>query len=153
MNAPPALVDTNILAYVFDKGEPEKRTVAKELLARCWRGEAQYAVSVQNLAEFATIVTEKVKHPLPRTTVQDFIRSIVSFDGWEKTGYSGQTILHALSIQSEYGAHFWDALIVATMLEFGIRVAYSEDRQLADVPLITVINPFETDSFSRPDRA
>jgi predicted nucleic acid-binding protein len=153
MNAPPALVDTNILAYVFDKGEPEKRTVAKELLARCWRGEATYAVSVQNLAEFTTIVTEKVAHPLPQTTVLDFITTILSFDGWQKIGYSGTTIIQALSIQSEYGVHFWDALIVATMLEHGIRTAYSEDRQLAQVPLITVLNPFETDSFPRPDRA
>ena len=144
MNAVPILIDTNIFCYAFDTGDPKKRAAAQELLARCWRGEATYAVSVQNLAEFATIVTEKVAHPLPRTTVQDFLTTILSFDGWQKIGYSGSTIIQALSIQSEHGIHFWDALIVATMLEHGISTAYSEDRQLARVPLITVLNPFET---------
>ena len=153
MNAVPVLVDSNIFGYVFDTGDTKKRTLAKDLLARCWRGEVTYAVSVQNLAEFAAIVTEKVAHPLPQTTVLDFITTILSFDGWQKIGYSGETIIQALNVQSEHGIHFWDALIVATMLEHGIRTAYSEDRQLAQVPLITVLNPFETDSFPRPDRA
>ena len=145
MNAVPVLIDTNIFCYAFDAGDPKKRAVAQELLARCWRGEATYAVSVQNLAEFATIVTEKVAHPLPLTTVQDFLTTVLLFEGWQKIGYSSGTIVQALTIQSEHGIHFWDALIVATMREHGISNACSEDRQLARVPMITVLNPFETD--------
>jgi predicted nucleic acid-binding protein len=57
-------------------------------------------------------------------------------------------IIQALTIQSEHGIHFWDALIVATMREHGISTACSEDRQLAPVPLITVLNPFETEDKS-----
>jgi len=148
MNAIPVLVDTNIFCYAFDSGDQKKRGVAKELLARCWLGEGTYAVSVQNLAEFATIVTEKVAHPLPRAIVQDFLTTVLSFKGWQKIGYTGETIIQALNIQSEHDIHFWDALIVATMLEHGITTAYSEDRQLARVPLITVLNPFEPDDQS-----
>ncbi len=143
MSGKPALIDTNIFAYVFDAGESDKQTIAKDLLSRCWRGETQYAVSVQNLAEFAVIVTEKVARPLPYTTVQEFIRDISAFDGWKKIGYSGDTVMHALKIRSDHGIHFWDALIIATMLGHGITTVYSEDRQLAKVPLVTVINPFK----------
>ena len=128
MTGEPALVDTNIFGYVFDAGEPEKQKIAKDLLSRCWRGEAQYAVSVQNLAEFAVIVTEKVAHPLPYATVQEFIKNISAFDGWKKVGYSGDTVLQALKIRSVHAIHFWDALIIATMLEHGITSVYSEDR-------------------------
>lgn len=143
MTGEPALVDTNIFGYVFDAGEPEKQKIAKDLLSRCWRGETEYAVSVQNLAEFAVIVTEKVARPLPYTTVLEFIKNIGAFNGWKKVGYSGDTIIHAVKIQSVHAIHFWDALIIATMLEHNITTVYSEDRQLAKVPLVNVINPFK----------
>jgi len=143
MTGEPALIDTNILGYVFDSDEPEKRRVAQELLARCWNGETEYAVSVQNLAEFAVIVTEKVEYPLPEETVKEFVSAICSFDGWKKIAYSGNTIVQAVKIRSEHGIHFWDALIIATMLEHGITTVYSEDRQLTTVPLVTAINPFK----------
>lgn len=143
MTAQPALIDTNIFGYVFDTREPEKQKIAQDLLARCWRGETGYAVSMQNLAEFAVIVTEKVARPLPDATVREFIKNITAFDGWIKVGYSGDTIIEAVKIRSTYAIHFWDALLIATMLEHGITTAYSEDRHLANVPVVHVINPFE----------
>jgi len=145
MDATPALIDTNIFAYVFDAKEPRKRRISRELLAKCWRGEVRYAVSVQNLAEFAVVVTEKVSHPMPEHDVQNFISTIVSFDGWTKLSYSGSTIQKALEIRSGHSLHFWDALIVATMQEHGICCVYSEDRDLKRVPAISVINPYDTD--------
>jgi predicted nucleic acid-binding protein len=147
MTAQPALIDTNIFGYIFDTGEPEKQRIAKDLLARCWRGETQYAVSLQNLAEFAVIVTEKVGHPLPDATVREFIKNISDFDGWKKVGYSGDTILEAVKIRSAHAIHFWDALLIATMLEHGIPTVYSEDRQLSKVPLVHVINPFKDPAY------
>jgi predicted nucleic acid-binding protein len=142
MNGSPALIDTNILGYVFDSREPEKRQISRDLLTKCWKGEIQYAVSVQNLAEFAVIVTEKVTNPVPPDTVQTFIHTITAYDGWIKIGYSGKTIEEAIKIQSIHKIHFWDALIIATMKEHGLSQLYSEDRHFARVPSITVINPF-----------
>jgi predicted nucleic acid-binding protein len=144
MDAAPALIDTNIFGYVFDAKEPRKRRISRELLAKCWRGEVRYAVLVQNLAEFAVVMTEKVTHPMPEHDVQNFIRTIVSFDGWTKLSYSGSTIQKALEIRSSHSLHFWDALIVATMQEHGICCVYSEDRNLKRVPSISVINPYDT---------
>jgi predicted nucleic acid-binding protein len=142
MNDSPALIDTNILGYIFDSREQEKRQISHDLLVKCWKGEIQYAVSVQNLAEFAVIMTEKVASPVPPDTVQAFIHTIIAYDGWIKIGYSGTTIEEAIKIQSLHKIHFWDALIIATMKEHGLSQIYSEDRHLARVPSITVINPY-----------
>jgi predicted nucleic acid-binding protein len=143
MTAPEALIDTNILGYVFDADVPTKRAVSRDLLAQCWNGEVTYAVSVQNLAEFAVVVTEKVAFPMPPSVVRSFIETILNFDGWKVISYRGSTIQDALEIKEKYNLHFWDALIVATMQEHGIHQIYTEDRGFAKVPWCIPVNPYE----------
>ena len=143
MTGPEALIDTNILGYVFDADVPTKRAVSRDLLARCWNGEVTFAVSVQNLAEFAVIVTEKVASPMPESVVRSFIETILNFDGWKVISYRGSTIQDALDIKEKYGLHFWDALIVATMQEHGIQQIYTEDRGFAKIPWCIPVNPYE----------
>jgi predicted nucleic acid-binding protein len=142
MTAPPALIDTNILCYALDAGETEKRVVAAELLSRCWRSEITLAVSVQNLAEFSVVMTEKVRHPLPDAVVTRFIRDIMSFDGWTVIGYDPGTIMDAVGFSRMYSLHFWDALLAATMKQHTIGTIYTEDSHFNRVPGITVIDPF-----------
>jgi predicted nucleic acid-binding protein len=142
MIAPPALVDTNILCYALDAGEPEKRVVAVDLLSQCWRSEISLAVSVQNLAEFSVVMTDKVQYPVPDAVVTRFIRDIVSFDGWSVIGYDPGTIMDAVSIRSTYSLHFWDALLAATMKQHNIEAIYTEDSNFNKIPWIKVIDPF-----------
>ena len=142
MTVTPALIDTNILCYALDTGEPEKRTVAAELLSQCWRSEKDLAVSVQNIAEFSVVMTEKVKQPLPDEVITRFIRDIVSFDGWTVIGYDTGTIMDAVDIRQTYSLHFWDALLAATMKQHTIDTVYTEDSHFNKIPWITVINPF-----------
>jgi len=142
MTVPPALIDTNILCYALDAGEPEKRAVAAELLSQCWRSEITLSVSVQNLAEFSVVMTEKVQHPVPEAVVTRFIRDIVSFDGWTVIGYDPATIIDAVGIREMYSLHFWDALLTATMKQHTIDTIYTEDSHFKKIPWITVINPF-----------
>ena len=142
MTAPPALIDTDVLCYALDTGEPEKRAVAAELLSQCWRSEITLVVSVQNLAEFSIVMTEKVKHPVPDAIVTRFIRDIVSFGGWRVIGYDQETIMDAVSTRSKYSLHFWDALLAATMKQHNIVTIYTEDSHFKKIPWITVIDPF-----------
>jgi len=142
MIAPPALVDTNILCYALDAKEPEKREAAAGLLSRCWRSEIALAVSVQNLAEFSVVMTEKVRHPVPDAVVTRFINDIVSFDGWTVIGYDPGTIQDAVGIRRKYSLHFWDALLAATMKQHTIGTIYTEDSHFNKVPWITLIDPF-----------
>jgi predicted nucleic acid-binding protein len=62
MNNDLALMDSNLLSYVFDKSEPKKRRICGELVADCWKGKREYAVSVQNLSEFYVVVTGKIEN-------------------------------------------------------------------------------------------
>ena len=142
MIAPPALIDTNILCYAFDAGLPEKRAIAAGLLSQCWRSEIALAVSVQNLAEFSVVMTEKVKHPVPDAVVTRFIQDIVSFGGWSVIGYDPGTIMDAVVIRRQYSIHFWEALLVATMKQHNIGTIYTEDSHFKKVPWMTVIDPF-----------
>ncbi|KUG21356.1 MAG: PIN domain-containing protein [Methanomicrobiaceae archaeon] len=142
MTGNPPLIDTNILVSLFDADAPEKRRVSKDLVAACWRSETRYSVSVQNLAEFSVVVTEKVEHPMPAEDVQRFVRNIRDFEGWNVVGYGSGTILHALEIRERYHVHFRDALLAATMIESGIGTIITEDAHLLRIPGITVTNPY-----------
>lgn len=142
MTGRPPLVDTNVLVYLFDGDAPAKREASRALVEACFRRDAEYSVSVQNLAEFSVVVTEKVRHPMPTDEVRRFVSSIARFDGWHVVGYGGATVDRALELRERHGVHFWDALLAATMLEHGIDTAYSEDGHLARVPGVTVVNPY-----------
>jgi predicted nucleic acid-binding protein len=142
MTGRPPLVDTNVLVYLFDGDAPEKREVSRALVEACWRHEAEYSVSVQNLAEFAVVVTEKVERPMPTDEVRRFVSAIAGFDGWHVVGYDGATIDRALELRERHAVHFWDALLAATMLTHDIDTIHTEDAHLSRVPGITVENPF-----------
>ena len=57
-----SFVDTNVLVYRFDHGEPAKRAVAKRLLDRAFPG--SLVISTQVLAEFYVVTTRKLSRPL-----------------------------------------------------------------------------------------
>ena len=135
-------MDTNILCYALDSGEREKQAAASALLSRCWNREIVLAVSVQNLAEFSVVMTEKAKNPVPDEIIARFIRDINSFDHWVVISYNPETIMEAVVIGHTYSLYFWDALLVSTMKQNGIDTIYSEDSHFQKIPFLTVVNPF-----------
>jgi predicted nucleic acid-binding protein len=142
MTGKPPLVDTNILEYLFDLDQPEKREAARTLIGECFSGRQQLSVSVQNLAEFAVVVTEKADNPLTRETASRFIRDITQFSGWNVVSYDGACISDALVIGEHHHLHFWDALLVATMKRHQITRIYTEDVHFSRIPEVMAINPF-----------
>jgi predicted nucleic acid-binding protein len=142
MTGKPALVDTNILCYAFDAGEPEKREAARELLSRVFRNEETLSVSVQNLAEFSVVAREKMEHPLPDDIISRFIGNIAAFEGWNVVRYDAGTITRAIEISRSSSLHFWEALLVATMQEQGINTIWTEDAHFSKIAWLTVKNPF-----------
>lgn len=140
----PPLIDTNILVYLFDEGAAYKRDISHELVAGCFRSEERYSLSVQNLAEFSVVVTEKVANPMPSEDIRRFIQTLTSFQGWNLVHYTERTIIHAHEIKEHYKLHFWDSLLAATMLENHIHTIYTEDAHFRKVPGIKAVNPYET---------
>ncbi|MDD5472578.1 MAG: PIN domain-containing protein [Candidatus Methanoperedens sp.] len=143
MNDELSLIDTNLLSYVFDESEPEKKIICKDLTAECWKGKQKYAVSVQNLSEFYVVVTKKIQHPIPEKVAKRFIELILDFQGWHVLSISASTIASAIDISNKYKIHYWDALLAATMRENKVFSIYTEDSDFGKIPWLKAINPFE----------
>ncbi len=139
-----ALIDSNILSYIFDGSEPEKRKICADLAANCWKRKREFAVSVQNLSEFYVVVTKKISNPIPAKVAKDFIEHIIDFHGWHVFNYDAQTIKSAIEISMKHDIHYWDALLAATMREKNIFSIYTEnDEDFRKIPWIKIINPFK----------
>ncbi len=145
-----ALIDSNLLCYVFDGSEPGKRRICGELVADCWKKKRDFAVSVQNLSEFYVVVTKKISNPIPEKVAKRFIELIIDFRGWHIINYSALTIKSAIDISTEYSIHYWDALLAATMRENYVACVYTEnDDDFGKIPWLKTINPFLKDRTAR----
>lgn len=145
MNDELALTDSNILTYVLDISEPVKSRICGELVADCWKKKRDFAVSTQNLSEFYVVVTKKISNPIPVRTARRYIDLIAEFRGWHVINYGASTIKSAIDISSEYGIHYWDALVAATMKENDIFCIYTENvKDFRKIPWLKTINPLET---------
>jgi len=138
-----SLIDSNLLGYVFDESEPEKKRICKDLTAECWKGNKKYALSVQNLSEFYVVVTKKIEHPIPENVAKRFIELIIGFQGWHVLNISAHTVASAIDICTKYDIHYWDALLTATMRENEVFGIYTEDSDFDKIPWLKVVNPFE----------
>lgn len=136
------LIDTNILVYAFDTTDPQKQKIAKDLLERCWKKEITYAISAQNLAEFFVVVVERIPGKMPLEQAEQIVHDISSFSHWKILYYNAETIQKAIEQYKKTKKHFWDALLVATMLENSITFLYTENiTDFEKVNGITAINP------------
>ena len=143
MNDELSLIDSNLLSYVFDESEPEKRKICKELAAECWHGKRKYAVSVQNLSEFYVVVTKKIQHPIPEKVAKKFVELITDFQGWVVLNVTPQEVKSAIDISIKYDIHYWDALLAATMRENKVFRIYTDDNSFNKIPWLKAINPFD----------
>lgn len=137
------LIDSNILAYVFDQTEPEKQQVCKELIESCWDKNQKFVVSTQNLSEFYVTVTHKFENPVPKKTAKKFITDMIKFRNWKVISFDMNTVLSAIDINTKYGVHYWDAVLAATMKEHGVFSIYTEDRHFSKIRWIETINPMK----------
>ena len=132
---PPAFVDTNVLIYAYSESEPEKRRIARNLL-----GGSRLAMSTQIVSEFIWVMTRKYQVALAdvRTAVQGFS------EVFDMHLIYRQTIQQALDIAARYGLSYWDSLVVASGLEAGCSMLYTEDLQDGQVfeQQLQVRNPF-----------
>lgn len=133
MNAKPFL-DTNVVLYAFRQGDSRTRK-AEALLAEGG------AISVQVLNEFVAVARrklnrrwEEIRHAL------DILRVFFS----EPAPITVKTHDIAISIAERYKYSIYDGLILASALETGCNIVYSEDLQDGQVieRSLTIRNPF-----------
>jgi predicted nucleic acid-binding protein len=129
----PNFLDTNILIYgVAETGR--KSEIAEQLMAD--RG----AISIQVLNELASVLRRRFK--MEWRKVLEIITTILTRCP-EPQPITLEVHLRALRICERYALSIYDGLIVASALEAGCRVLYTEDLQHGQViEGLRIENPF-----------
>ncbi len=140
-------VDTNVLVYCRDAGEPEKQPQAAAWMEHLWRYRSG-RLSFQVLREFYVTVTERLDPGLDPSVARSDVRTLL---GWRPTPMSSAALEAAWRIQDRYGLSWWDALIAAAAQLSGSAFLLSEDFQHAQrFGDVEVVNPFRTTPESLP---
>lgn len=129
-------VDTNIWIYAhLDQNKDPKGVIANNLVETA----PQLVVSTQVLSEYYSVM---LRNRAEDAWIQSNLEAISQY--CEVIPVSLSTIRGAHRIRLRYHFSYWDSLIIASALEAGATLLYSEDMQsgqlVEDVLLIT--NPF-----------
>ena len=137
------LVDTNILLYAYDPGEPIKQSQAAAILDRL----ATLRLGVltpQVLAEFFVNATRKIKPPLSVKQAHDRIQNYLL--SWEVLDLTGPIVLEAVRGVRTYKMAYWDAQIWTLARMHQIPLIFTEDFNVgAVIEGVRFVNPFGQD--------
>jgi predicted nucleic acid-binding protein len=134
-------VDTNILVYARDTGDPRKQATAEEWLRRLWV-EQRGRTSMQVLSEYYTTVTHKLK---PGLEPADAWEDVTALLAWEPQPIDGTALARGYALSQRYKLSWWDSLIVAAAELQRCDILLSEDLQHgAKIEGVTIQNPFAT---------
>jgi len=137
------LIDTNVLVHGYVLLNANKQASARDIILPIWQ-EGGGLTTTQNLCEFFTVATRKVKTPMPIDRAESVVKEILRSAKWRVIDRSEGSVLHAIELVKLHHVPFWDALIAACMLEHGVHAITTEnERDFKKVPGITVINPFK----------
>ena len=133
-------LDTNIFVNSFDLRDPRKRDLALDLIHKT--SESSTArISYQVVQEFVNVATKKFSNPLKSSDARMYVESIMS-QMWHVNSSLG-LMNKALEIQEWWAYSFYDSLIIASALEAGCSILYSEDLQHGQtIEGLRIINPF-----------
>jgi predicted nucleic acid-binding protein len=129
-------LDTNILVYLFDHGEPRKKAIAEGIFRehKCIR------LSTQVLQEFFVVVTRKLERPLEPEVA---LRSVEHFQAYPVAVVTNALVTQAIRRSIDSQLSLWDALIVETALSEKAALLITEDLQDGwKVGPMRVWNPF-----------
>lgn len=137
--APLVFVDTNVLIYSEDHADPVKQALAHSWLEVLWERRIG-RLSTQVLNEMYVNMTRKATPPMPAPEARHAVRRFMQWKPWQ---IDGDTLEAAWALESRYGLHYWDCLVVAAAQACGCTFLLSEDlsheQRYGDVQ---VLNPF-----------
>lgn len=132
---------TNILVYTYSSTEPDKQKIAQECIAdsieNIW-------ISTQVLNELNNVLYRKFALPYESIlSVMDELN-----DYLQVAMISPETIRQALILGARYQYSYFDNLMIASALEKGCNILYSEDMHHGQkiVGGLEIINPFNPSS-------
>lgn len=141
------LLDTNLLVHATGRNAVH-HAKAKEICEAAYQGEIEACVAFQNLCEWYAVVTDPRRFQ-PALSAEDAVREMQAFLAPSRLavltfspGISEKMPL-LLRRSNSRGAHVFDVLLVATMLENGVDTLYTENtKDFSVFREIRAINPF-----------
>jgi predicted nucleic acid-binding protein len=134
-------VDTNILVYAMDPGDPGKRDRASALLKAGADG-GWLVTSPQSLNECYRVLTGARK-AIPQSAARDFIRT---FQWTCRAPMDWQTIVKAWDIADTRSYNWWDCLLLASATQVACALFLTEDLHHGDdIDGMMIVNPFVAD--------
>jgi predicted nucleic acid-binding protein len=134
--APTCFIDTNIWLYAFIETDDS----VKSATARTLIQETEPVLSTQVINEVCVNVLRRANF-----TEEQVSRLIVSFyERYPVIELNRSILLTASRLRQRYSLSFWDSTIVASALDAGVSILYSEDMQhgLTIEEQLQVRNPF-----------
>lgn len=136
----PVFVDTNVLVYARDAGEPTKQPRALDVLRSLWENR-RGRISLQVLQEYYVCVTRKLN---PGLSKSDARKDIEDLFAWNPLSPTAATFANAWQIEDRWGLSWWDSLIVASALDQRCTTLLSEDLQHGlQIDGLQIQNPFD----------
>lgn len=139
-NGERVFVDTNVLVYVFDDGEPEKQATARARLED-EQATHELVVSTQVLQELYVALT-RGREPIATVAIaESAVRAAA--DGYTTVQVDVALVLSAIETSRTASISFWDALVVRAAARAGCPRLLSEDMSDGQtIDGVTVVNPF-----------
>lgn len=129
-------LDTNVLVYLFDFDEPEKKTIAEGIFGEY----AEIRLSTQVLQEFYVTVTRKLGRPMPP---EQALTVVEQFQTYPVAVITNHVVTKGIRRSIDSNLSFWDALIVETALAEKADLLVTEDLQDGwRIGSMRVWNPF-----------
>ncbi|MDO5502773.1 MAG: PIN domain-containing protein [Actinomycetia bacterium] len=129
-------LDTNVLVYAFDAGEPEKRARAQQVM----RERPDAVISTQVLLEWYSVVTRKFSPPMSAEEAEAGLAVLAELD---VVPADAELVVRAVETARAHQVSIWDAMILETASLAGCDTLLTED--LSDGSIIrgvSVRNPF-----------
>jgi len=135
---PDTLIDTNILVYFADNTDKKKHLKAKKILNNISKHPEEYAICLQSLREFASVMLKKKN--MGRKKIIEYLEAYL--DVFEDTyPDTPEDTIKALEKES---MHFWDSLLAETAKRNEIMEILTENTSdFQNITGIRTTNPFK----------
>ena len=134
-------IDSNVLIYLFDLSEPEKREIAKNLIIKLLVTNKPN-ISIQVVNEFISATTRKIKNIIPLELVENHVKFLE--ENLIINPINLKLCYKAIKIEKRYKYSYYDSLIIATALENNCSTLYTEDMHDGQIleDKLKIVNPF-----------
>ncbi|MBI5875316.1 MAG: PIN domain-containing protein [Deltaproteobacteria bacterium] len=129
-------VDTNLWIYLYS--DKEKGQKIRHLIDESYEN---IIISTQVLGEFFYAITKKgFKN---RKEAEEIVLDLT--ENFRIAPINKSTVIKAIGLHLRYTYSYWDGLIIASALEKGCKILYSEDLQSGHIieNILKIVNPFK----------